>query len=142
ITEDISGSLRESLKMGVHIRKQELEIAALMIMRDHPPRDAPEPFNTVGIGIISRRIDQIEVLLELGEQAAYQQGSRRSVRLEIVSNHDSDSSATLGAGNGHPQLFTEHIGGASRSDLAIEPAIAPVHQAKAVDLAIIPRSLD
>jgi hypothetical protein len=39
-------------------------------------------------------------------------------------------------------LLAEHIGRASRSDPAIEPAIAPVQQAKAVDLPIIPRRFD
>lgn len=39
-------------------------------------------------------------------------------------------------------MLTEHISGASRSDPAIEPAIAPVEQAKAVDLAIIPGRFD
>ena len=38
ITEHISGSLGECLKMGLHIRKQEIEIPALMIMRNHSPR--------------------------------------------------------------------------------------------------------
>src|SRR5690349_9039185 len=39
-------------------------------------------------------------------------------------------------------LLAEHIGCASRSDPAIEPAITPVDQAKAIDLAIIPRCFD
>ena len=57
-----SKSPGECLKMGLDIRKQEVEIAALMIMRDHSSRDAPEPLNTVGIGIIGRRIDEVELL--------------------------------------------------------------------------------
>jgi len=39
-------------------------------------------------------------------------------------------------------LLAEDGSGASWSDPAIEPAITPVHQAKAVDLAIIPRRFD
>ncbi len=39
MTEHGSLSLGECLKMGTHVREQELEIPALMIMRDHAPRD-------------------------------------------------------------------------------------------------------
>ena len=73
MTEHLFGSQGERLKMGLHIRDQECEIASLMSMRDHPSRDAPEPFNAVGIGIIGRSINQIQLLLQLGEP-----GSRTS----------------------------------------------------------------
>ena len=62
MTEHGIGSPGECLKMGVYIRKQEVEIATLMIMRDHSSRDAPEPFNAVSIGIIGRRINEIQLL--------------------------------------------------------------------------------
>jgi hypothetical protein len=142
MTEHVSWILGECLKMGLHIREQEIEIFSLMIMCDHPSRDAPEPLNAVGIGIIGRGIDQVQLLLQLGEQATYQEGTSGSVSLEVVGNHDSHTSATCGARNRGTHLFTEHISGASRIDPAIEPAIAPVHQAKAVDLAIVSRRLD
>jgi hypothetical protein len=61
------------------------------------------------------------------------------VGLEIVSNHDGNASPLPGASHGSTHLLTEHISGASRSDSAIEPAIAPVHQTKAIDPPIIPR---
>jgi len=37
--------------MGLHIGEQEIELAALMIMRDDSPRNPLQPFNPVGIGI-------------------------------------------------------------------------------------------
>jgi len=142
MTEHLFGSQGERLKMGLHIRDQECEIAPLMIMGDHPSRDAPEPFNAVRIGIIGRSINQIQLLLQLGEHAAHQQRTSCSMSPEIIGNHKSDPPATFGAGNGCPHLFTEHIGGASRSNSAIEPAIAPVEQAKPIDFAVVSRSLD
>ncbi len=142
MTEHVSGSLGECLKMGPYIREQELEIPALMIMRDHAPRDAPEPLDAVGIGVISRCVDQIEVLLQLVEHTAHEQGPSRGVRLEIINNHDGDSSAMLGTGHSSTHLLAEHISRPSRRNPAIEPAIAPVYQAKAVDLAVISRSFD
>src|SRR5450759_230958 len=62
--------------------------------------------------------------------------------LEIVGNHDGNPSPLLGTSHSSTHLLTEHIRRASRSDSAIEPAIAPVEQAKALDLAIIPRRFD
>src|SRR5512142_2134967 len=100
------------------------------------------PFNAVGIRIIGRGIDQIQVLLQLSPHTAYEQRSSRGVRLEIVGDDDSDASATLGAGHGGTHLLTLHIGSAPRSNPAIEPTIAPVQQTKAVDLTVISRCLD
>jgi predicted ATPase len=48
MTEHVSGSLSECLKMGLHIRKQWIEVTALMIMRHHPSGDAPEPLAAAG----------------------------------------------------------------------------------------------
>jgi len=56
MAEHVSRSLGECLKMGLHVREQKIKMAALMVMRDHSSRDATEPFNTVGIGIMGRRI--------------------------------------------------------------------------------------
>jgi len=39
-------------------------------------------------------------------------------------------------------LLAEHIGRASWSDPAIEPAIAPVDQTEAIDLPVVPRRLN
>ena len=140
--KDLRGRPSQCLKMPLHIREQKREIAALMIMCHDSPRDSPEPFNPVGIWIIGRRIDQIEVLFQLGEHAAHKQGPSRRVRLEIVGNHEGEAPATLGAGKGGTHLFAEHISRSSRCHSAVEPAIAPVDQAKAVELAVIPRRLD
>ncbi len=142
MSEHICGSQGECLKMGLHIRDQEVEIPPLMIMSDHPSRDAPEPFNAVGIRIIGGGIDEVEPLLQLGKHAAHQQRSGCSMSPEIIGNHQSDPPATGRASDSCTHLFTEHIGGASRSNSAIEPAIAPVEQAKAIHLAVVSRGLD
>src|SRR6266496_4540779 len=82
------------------------------------------------------------MLLELGEHAAHEKRASRGVGLEIVGNHDGHPSPLLGASHGSTHLLAEHIGSTSRSDPAIEPAITPVDQAKAIDLAIVPRRFD
>src|SRR5258708_17586262 len=82
------------------------------------------------------------MVLEFAEQATHEQGTSRGVSLEIVGDHDGYPSSLLLTSHSGTYLLTEHISGASRSDPAIEPAIAPVEQAKAVNLAVIARCLD
>jgi hypothetical protein len=57
------GPLRESgpapENAAPHLAQQQLKSAAVMIMRHDPSRDTPEPFNAVGVRIISRRIHQV-----------------------------------------------------------------------------------
>jgi hypothetical protein len=142
MTKHLCGSLCECLKMRLHIREQECEITAVMIMCHNPSRDPPEPFDTVGIGIIGRRIDQVQALLQFGEHATHEQGPSRRVRFEIIRNHKSDAPTAFGASHRCAHLFTEHISCPSRRNSAIEPAIAPIHQTKAIDLAVIARCLD
>src|SRR5215470_5307359 len=97
MTEQLIRGLAECLTKGVHICEQKLEVSPLVIMCDHSSRDTPEPFNAVGIGIIGRRINEIQLLLELGEHATHQEGTSGSVCLEIVSNHDGDAPTTFRA---------------------------------------------
>ena len=57
--KDLRGSLGQRLKMLLQIGEQQLKSAPVMIMRHDPSRDTPEPFNAVGVGIISRRIHHV-----------------------------------------------------------------------------------
>src|SRR5260370_21532724 len=95
MTKDLCGSLNQCLKMLLHIGKEQFESAAVMIMGHDPSRDAPEPFDAVGIRIIGRSIHQIQLVLKLAEQAPHKQGASRSVRLQIVGNHDGHPSTLL-----------------------------------------------
>jgi hypothetical protein len=142
MAQDLSRSLGECLEMLLYIREQQLKRVALMIMGHDPSRDTPEPFNAVGVGIIGRRIDQVQVLFQFSEHTAHEQGASRRVGLEIVSKDDGHSSSLFGTSYSSTYLLAEHLGRAPRSDPAIEPAIAPVHQAEAIDLAIVPRRFD
>jgi hypothetical protein len=142
MTKDLVRSPSESLKMLLQIREQQLKRAAMMIMRDHPSRDAPEPFNAVGVGIIGRGIHQAQMLAQFGKHAAHEQGPSRGMRLEVVGNHDSHSSSLFGTSHSGTDLLAEDISRASWSDPSIEPASTPVQQAKAIDFSIIPRCLD
>jgi len=84
MTKHLCGSLYECLKMSLHIREQECEIAAVMIMCHDPSRDAPEPFDAVGIGIIGGRIDQVQALLQFGEHTAHELPLMKLLILEKI----------------------------------------------------------
>ena len=111
----------------------------MMVMRDDPPRDTPEPFNAVGIRIIGRCINQAEMLFQFGKHATHQQGASRCVGFEIVRNDDGNLPSLLGTGHRASHLLAEDVSSASCGNAAIEPAITPVYQAKAVHFPIIPR---
>src|SRR6266699_932037 len=96
--------------MPLEIGEEQFEGGAVMSMGHEPSRNPPEPFNAVGIRIISRRIHQVYLLLQLGEHGAYQQGASRGVGLEIVVYHDCSESPLFGTGHGSTHLLTEHLG--------------------------------
>ena len=95
MTKDLCRSLNQRLKMLLHIREQQLERAAMMMMSHDPSRDAPEPFNAIGVRIIGWRLHQAQMLFQFDEHAAHEQGTSRCVGLEIVSNHDGNTSSLL-----------------------------------------------
>jgi len=95
MTKDLCGSLTQRLKMLLHIREEQFKRAAVMIMRHDPSRDAPKPFDAVGIRIISGSVHQIQLVLKFTEQAPHKQGASGRVGLEIVSDHDGQPSPLL-----------------------------------------------
>ena len=143
MTKHIFGSQGECLKMDLHSGDQEFESSPLMSMGDHPSRDAPEPFNTVGIGIIGRRRDEIQLLLQLGEPGS--RTSREPAAVCVLRL----STITIAT---RPRRFERATAARTCSQNtsavreggypAIEPAITPVEQAKAIDLAVVSRGLD
>ncbi len=132
MTKDLCGSPSQCLKMLLCIREQQLERAAVMIMGHDSSRDAPEPFDAVGIRVIGGRVHQIQVLLEPAAVWV--------LRLSAITM--ATRPRCLERATATRTCSTSHISGASGSDPATLPAIAPVDQTKAVDLAIISRSLD
>ncbi len=107
--KDRYGSLGQRLKMLLQIGKQKLKSTPVMIMRHDSSRDTPEPFNAVGVRIIGGRVHQVQMLFQFGEHAAHQQGAGRRVGLEIVGNHNGNSSPLLGTSHGRTHLFAEYL---------------------------------
>jgi len=95
MTKHICGSLGKGLKMFFGISQQKLKGRTLMIMGDDATRDPPKPLDTIGVWVIGRCINQIYLLLELSKQTAYEKGTSRRVRFEVIGNHDGNPPTLL-----------------------------------------------
>jgi hypothetical protein len=76
------------------------------------------------------------------EQLAYKQRASLGVSPEIIRHDDGYAAAFLRASQRSLELLAEWTGRAPRSNQPIEPPIAPIYDAKAVNLAVVPRGLD
>ncbi|HEX4204418.1 MAG TPA: hypothetical protein VHZ51_09520 [Ktedonobacteraceae bacterium] len=138
MTKDLSRSASQYLKMVLQVRKQKIECATMVIMRDHPSRDTPKPFNAVGVRIIGRGINQMQILFQFSQHATHEQGTSRCMGLEIIGDHNGHTPSLLRTSYGGTYLLAKHVSSTSSRNAAIKPAITPVQQAKAVDFAVIP----
>ena len=81
----------------------------------------------------------MQLIGEFGQHAAHEQRPLSCMGLKIVRNDDRHTPTLLRTSHRSAHLLTKDISSPSRGDPAIKPPIAPVHQPKAIDLAIIAR---
>ncbi len=62
MTKQVVRGAGERLKMRSGISQEHLKVFAMMIMGDKMARDAPEPFDAVRIRVISRRVDEVQLI--------------------------------------------------------------------------------
>ena len=62
--------------MRMDILQQRGKGGPLMIMSDFPPRPAPEPLDPVGVGIVGGRVNEPQVVMQLGQHLAHQLRAR------------------------------------------------------------------
>jgi len=142
MTKQVVRSAGERLEVRSGISQQRFEVSALMIMRDDAAADAPEPLNAIRIRVIGRRVDQRQLIGEFGQHAAHEQGPLSRMGLEIVGNDHRHTSTRSRTSHCRTHLLAKDISCASCRNPAIKPAIAPVHQPKAVHLPVIAWSFD
>lgn len=136
------GVVGQGSELRPQISEQLVEVLPLMVMGDGVAHEAPEPFDAIGIWIIGGRIHQSEAVPGLGEQATHQERPAWGMCPQVVGQDDGDASALPRACDGGAQLLTEEGGGALGADAPVEPALAPIDQAKAVDLPVGAGGLD
>jgi hypothetical protein len=67
----------------------------------------------------------------------HEQGAPGRVDAQVIGNHDRPPPPSLRSGHRPCQLFGKRRGRSPGSQLVVEPALPPVDQAKAIDLAIV-----
>ena len=128
--------LTQGLKVRLDILKQGSKGRPLMIMRDFPSRPAPEPLDPVGVGIIGGRVNNPQVVMQLGQHLAHQLRARGRMGAQVVHDHKRHAPAGARPGDGRPHLGTKDIGGAPWGQSTVKPALTPIDEAEAIDLVV------
>ena len=134
--------LPQGLEMRMDILQQCGKGGPLMVMGNLTSRPAPEPLDPVGVGIIGWRVNDPQVVMQLGEHLAYQLRARQRMGPQVVYDYKCHAAAGARPGDGRPHLGTKDIGGASWGQAAVKPARTPIDEAEAVDLIVGAGSLD
>lgn len=128
--------LPQGLEVRMDILQQCSKGGPLMVLGDLSSRPAPEPLDPVGVGIIGWRVNDPQVVLQLGEHLAHQLRARGRMSPQVVHDHKRFAPAGARPGDGRPHLGTKDIGGASWGQAAVKPALTPIDEAEAIDLVI------
>ncbi len=123
---------------GIGIVEESWKALTSMGMRDGPAQCSPQPFDAVGFRIVRRRVDQYQLTPQFLQEYSQEQRALRGMEAQVVEQHQHNPSTRLGALDGSAELGTEGGAPPTRCSLPIEPAVAPVDQAEAVLLAVVP----
>jgi|Tabmets5t2r1_1033131.scaffolds.fasta_scaffold119659_2 hypothetical protein len=72
LPQDKVRMLSEGLEVAMDILHQGSKSGPLMVVRDLSSRPAPEPFDPIGIGVVGRRINDPQVIGQLGHHLTHQ----------------------------------------------------------------------
>ena len=114
----------------------------LMIMGDLPARPAPEPLDPIGLGVIRGRVDDPQMVVQLGQHLAHQTRSCWGVSAEVIHNHDGRPAPGTRPRDSRPHLGTKDIRRAAGSQAPLKPPVAPVDEFEAIELVVRTRRLD
>src|SRR5687768_17350354 len=134
--------LPQSLEVDMNILQQCSNSVPLMVVGDFPSRPAPEPFNPIGVGVIGRRVDQPQVVAQLGQHLAHQLRPGGSMGPQIIGNYKRYASPGTRPSHGSPYLGAKDIRRAAGGQATVKPARAPVDKPKAIHLVVGSRGLD
>ncbi len=133
---------REGVGPDVGIGQQCGERPALVVVGDDLAHRAPQPCDPVALRVVAGGVDEDQPLVILLLESAEELGAAWGVDAQVVQDHDGDPAARRGALDRAAELSAAGGGAASGCEVPVEPAVAPIHQAKA-DLAVVaPRGLD
>jgi len=116
---------------GLSVGEQLRHTLALMGVRHRRAKGAPEPLDRIAVGVVGRGIHQSEVLAFRVEQRTEQVGAAWGMDAQVVQDDQGPAAARLGASHGALQLLNQGCRPAALGHGPVQPALAPVDQAKA-----------
>src|ERR671932_216816 len=134
--------LPQGLEMHMDILQKCGKGGPLMVMGDFPSRPAPEPLDPIGVRIVGRRVNQPQMVRQLGQHLAHQLRARWRMGAQVLDEHERQASSGTRPGNGGPPLGTKDIRCASGGQAAIKPALTPIAEAEAIALVVGTGGLD
>ena len=87
--------LPQGLDVLLHILQQGGQGRPLMVRGNVPARPAPEPLDSLSVGIVGRRIHDPQGVLQRGPHLAHQLRARGRMGAQVI--HDHDRQTSLGA---------------------------------------------
>ena len=124
--------LPQGLKVDMNIFQQCSKSIPLMVVGDFPPRPAPEPFDPIGVGVIGRRVDQPQVVAQLGQHLAHQLRPSGGMGPQIIGNHKRYAPSSARPGHGRLYLGAKDIRCAAGGQATVKPARIPIDEPKAI----------
>jgi hypothetical protein len=142
VPQDKGRLVCQGLEVHLDVLHQRSKGLPLMIVRHLTSRPAPEPLDPIGVRVIGGRVNEPQVVLQLGQHLAHQARACRGMGTQVINNDDRPPSAGARAGDCGAHLRAEDIGSATGGQAALEPAVTPVDKPKAIDLVIGTGGLD
>ena len=112
----------------------------MMVMGHLVAERREEAFRGIGLRVISRGVDQPEMVPVHIDGFAQLLGATQGVDAEIIRKHQGDPAAFFRTAHEVIDLATVHLGGPSHGDAVGEPAVTPIGGDEPDDLGALPRS--
>ena len=142
VPQDELRMLLQGVEVDLDILQQGSKGSSLMVVSHLSARPTPEPFNAIGVRVVGRRINDPQVVTQLGQQLAHQLGACGRMGAEVVHEHERQASSGVRPGDSGSHLSTKDVSRPAGGQAAIEPTLAPVDEPKAIDLIIGSGRLD
>jgi hypothetical protein len=142
VTQDRRRIGLQPLEMSMGIHDPLSHLLSVMIMRHLPSGDPKEPLDPIGVRIIGWGVDQPQYSPAGTQHLSHKQRVLRRVGAQVIGEDDRPPTPRLRASHRPCQLLGKRRGRPSGSQLVVEPALSPVDQAKALNLAIVAGGLD
>ena|SRR5215831_7865433 len=142
LPQDKVRMLPEGLEVAMDILQQGRKGGPLMVVRDLSSRPAPEPFDPIGVRVVGGRINDPQVVVQLGHHLTHQFRPCRGMGAQIVDKDNGVPPSGSRPRDGSADLGAKNISGPAWSQAAVKPALTPIDEAEAINFVVGPGRLD